>query len=290
MVEKLEGIIISDPSYDKNTKGYDGKPIRYENDIIAFNWNLVFESEIEHDDYYDCDTILFNVILGKKEIVNKINVNDNGFSYPSTCDIKCYEIGMDRACFCMGSKKNFAMYGEEMAINTGTDGFLGNCYEIKLHMLQSEYPDAILFMGAIDADFISEKELFETICAGFDAKVLELNKNKSLNTKVNEAVQKQMNEEIQSDTIKDLIQIGFGRKSDFKATVWKYANQLMEVLADEGLVVEHDYGRGKGKWDIKDNKMSISDVVLHAKDLEHPKIADIVVKFEAYKVRLEKER
>lgn len=140
IVEKLEGIVISDPWYGKEVW------CRYENGIYATNWKMEFESNVEHDDEYNFDTIVFNVKLGKSEILSKIKVNDNSFSYPSSLDVKEYTIGMDTACFCIGSKKNYEKYGNGMAINTGADGILGNVYEMKLKMLNSKQPDAILFM------------------------------------------------------------------------------------------------------------------------------------------------
>ena len=282
IIEELDGIVVSDPWYGKDVW------CRYESDIQASNWKLEFECEIEHDNEYNFDTVVFNVKLGKPEIISKIKMNDNGFSYPSTLDIKEYTIGMDTACFCIGSKKNYEKYGNGMAINTCTDGILGDVYEMKLKMLNSKQPDAILFMGAIDADFINQEELFKAICRGFDGKELYI--DKPLEDKLKH-IQGHIKERNDSG-IKELVNIGFGNKSDFRPTIWNYANKLMEVLAEERLVEEHNFGRGKGKWKFVDDKMSIDVVIEKAKELKNPKIKEITKKYANYltKLRSQKER
>lgn len=144
------------------------------------------------------------------------------------------------------------------------------------------------YLCVIDAVFINQEELFKAICRGFDGKELYIDKSIEDKLKLIQGHIKERND----SGIKELVNIGFGNKSDFKPTVWNYANKLMEVLAEEGLVEEHNFGRGKGKWKLVDDKMSINEVIEKAKKLNTLKIEEITKKYANYltKLRSQKER
>ena len=68
--------------------------------------------------------------------------------------------------------------------------------------------------------------------------------------------------ENERDVMETLVMIGFCQKSFYKPTVWKYANRMMQELEKIGLVVPHDFGRGKGKWIFSNtyNHLSVKDI------------------------------
>ena len=271
VIKKLDGIVISDPSYNKDVW------CRYESNIKDTNWNMVFNSKKEKDNEYGFESIDFNLSIGNPKVLDKIEIENDSISYPASLKVKEFEIGMDTACFCCGSMKNYKLLEESMSISTGTDGMMGSVYEFKFP--GQDNPVAIVFQGEIDADFISEEELFKSFCSGFDAN--EINKN--LDEIVYDAANKKKEISYQKEDLVDhLVHVGFGRKSDVKATVWNYANKLMIELEKQGVVKAHDFGRGKGKWKICDDNKTIADIVKYAKEHETPAMEKITFNYLKY--------
>lgn len=163
-IKKLNGIVISDPSYGQDVK------CRYQSDRKYEKWQYEYSSISRKEKYKDFtfSMIDFCLKLGSSDVIQEIKINeeDSSFSYPSDFKMKEFRIGMDTACFCIGSKTNYDAFGESMAIDTGTDGYLGVVFEFVPS--GKSKPVAILFLGNIDGNLISEEELYRSIMSGFD--------------------------------------------------------------------------------------------------------------------------
>lgn len=66
--------------------------------------------------------------------------------------------------------------------------------------------------------------------------------------------------------IKELVKIGFCQPKNYKRTVWKYANEMMELAVDMGLAKPYDYGLGKGKYTCDGNISSVADKMVSNDD------------------------
>lgn len=166
IVPELDGIVISDPWYEK------GVWCRYESDVKGKDWKMEMNTEIVEDEEYEMfSSIDFTMKLALPSLAPYISIGKESIRYPQSLQMKEYDIGMDTACSCCGSQKNYEMLGESMAIRTGTDGLLGTVYEFRSG--KTNEVCAVVFMGSIDAEMINPNELTAEFCAGFDAVELE---------------------------------------------------------------------------------------------------------------------
>lgn len=266
----LNGIIISDPSYSNDVW------CRYESNVVGKDWSMFFDSHTTADNEFpEFSYIDFSLIIGNEEIASRIRKIDDRIVYPAKLEVNSFEIGMDTACFCCGAKDKVNHFGEMMAINTGTDGLLGDVYEFKLN----GKVEAIYFMGSIDASFIDERGLFQHFKSGFDA----IEKEQTLQENI-KAAKKRTESDLYGHVIDNLILIGLGNKKDFKPTIWKYASRFMEEIQKLGYAVPHDYGRGKGKWDLVN--MSKEDVIQQVLKQMTPEMWKIILGYQNYQDKM----
>ena len=131
MISKIDHIIVSDPSYDKNVW------CRYENDHFnANNWTADIQLQ-------DVDETIEGYCIAGTDIgimLHHPSVNarmeQDRIRFPSIYKLNKYTIGIDRACVSIGvnekaseiaNEKNSSEYGT--ALHTLTDGQFGTVYE-----------------------------------------------------------------------------------------------------------------------------------------------------------------
>lgn len=173
-IDKIDRIIISDPSYDKNVT------CRYEkNNINGANWDVNF---VIHDvsdkvsDSISINGIEFFVLLHKEN--EHCQLKENGsFSYYSKNEIKETDIGMDTACVAFGINKyandienSREDWQPDCALNTLTDGLFGYVKEGSCNNELS----FIWFSGYITDDAVLSKEdVIDYIATQLEIKGLE---------------------------------------------------------------------------------------------------------------------
>jgi len=153
--------VFSDPSYGSDVW------CQYRKDFSDKNWFMSLETK---DGEYN--SIDFSIKLGRPSFVDNFKLEAKGdelrMFYPQRYNLESVELGMDTACIFCGTKENFVNWGEEAAINTGTDGLFGDLY---VFTVKGEAQPAGFFLNAfIDKTFITEKELFQELTACFEGK------------------------------------------------------------------------------------------------------------------------
>ncbi|HCQ5967491.1 TPA: hypothetical protein ACVT6Z_001440 [Clostridioides difficile] len=98
---------------------------------------------------------------------------------------------------------------------------------------------------------------------------------------MNEIIEKKLNIEL-DNIIERLIEIGFCKPKYYKATVWKYANLVMQELCGMGLAYPCDFGRGNGKYNT-----NIDEEVIYKKAKESTKIQEYSKKYLNYITKFE---
>lgn len=171
LIENLNHIVISDPSYKKDVW------CRYEkNDLSEKNWKVdlqIYPVKTKYKDY-DIGGTEFYLLLQKDKRDCKID-EEGTIRYLSDIEIKDYTIGMDTACIALGindSAKEIIDSREdwqpECAIRTGTDGTFGEVTEgIKDGKLCF-----LLVTGYFDEDFCNENNIFDYLKEHFEIKDL----------------------------------------------------------------------------------------------------------------------
>ncbi|MCC0645427.1 hypothetical protein KGF41_14265 [Clostridioides sp. ZZV14-6150] len=99
---------------------------------------------------------------------------------------------------------------------------------------------------------------------------------------MNKTIKNNLNIEI-NNTIEHLIGIGFCEPKYYKATVWKYANLVMQELCNMGLVCPFDFGRGKGKY-----QTNIDKEIIYKRAKESRKIQEYSKKYLNYITKIKK--
>ncbi|MCC0726439.1 hypothetical protein KGF36_11520 [Clostridioides sp. ZZV14-6009] len=100
---------------------------------------------------------------------------------------------------------------------------------------------------------------------------------------MNKTIEKNSNIEL-NNIIERLIGIGFCEPKYYKATVWKYANLVMQELCNMGLAYPFDFGRGKGKY-----KSNADEVTIYKKAKESTKIQEYSKKYLNYITKFEEQ-
>lgn len=161
-IEKLDHIVLSDPSYDKDVL------CRYEKDNInGRNW--LVNLEIAPD---GVDNVFVMTLRRNKNFL----IRNSQMLVPTETEINKYALGMDTACMAMGinaiAKEINSCRDDwqpDCAIGTGTDGLFGEVHEGLLgDELQFLVIDGIVYSG-----FCSEDELLEYLTNNFEIKDLE---------------------------------------------------------------------------------------------------------------------
>lgn len=98
---------------------------------------------------------------------------------------------------------------------------------------------------------------------------------------MNEIIEKKSNIEL-DNIIERLIGIGFCQPKYYKATVWKYANLVMQELCNMRLVYPFDFGRGKGKY-----KSNADEETIYKRAKESTKIQEYSKKYLNYIAKFE---
>lgn len=177
-IERLDKIVISDPSYGKDVT------CRYEReDVDAKDWLIDIQINPIKDIY---DSKMGKVDISYKEIFIFMKVKheigellENGkFSYRKTNELKNIRIGMDTACIAMGINKNadeicdsIDEWQPECSLNTLTDGLFGEVVEGSV----AGVTNFIFIMGSIDDDAeYSEEDLIKYFEKQFEIKNLSL--------------------------------------------------------------------------------------------------------------------
>lgn len=127
-INKLNHIIISDPSYDKDvTCRYEKENLREKNWTIDIEINSVVE-KIED---FTCKGVEFFLFLCKDKQLGELKEKGT-ISYLRGVRLKEYKIGMDTACVAIGINEKAKEIVEsrdcwqpEMSLNTLTDGYFG---------------------------------------------------------------------------------------------------------------------------------------------------------------------
>lgn len=127
-INKLNHIIISDPSYDKDvTCRYEKENLREKNWTIDIEINSVVE-KIED---FTCNGVEFFLFLCKDKRLGELKEKGT-ISYFRGVKLKEYKIGMDTACVAIGINEKAEEIVEsrdcwqpEMSLNTLTDGYFG---------------------------------------------------------------------------------------------------------------------------------------------------------------------
>lgn len=134
-IEKIDKIIVSDPSYDEDVT------CRYErNNLNAKDWKInisIQKVKDEINEKFTIEGIEFFILLQSPKEMCKLK-DDGSFSYLSKNKISNVDIGMDTACVALGInsfvdeiKKQKNNWQPECTLNTLTDGFFGNVKEGK---------------------------------------------------------------------------------------------------------------------------------------------------------------
>ncbi len=157
-IEKLDKIIISDPSYG------DDVSCRYErNNLNEKEWKIeivINDFEQKYEDGIDVKGIEFYVLMSKDR-ENCILNDDGSFKYLRKNKIEEIELGIDTACISIGIngfateiKNSGEEWQPEFALNTLSDGLFGEVKEGKTN----DNINFIWFNGFLDEDTGYTKE------------------------------------------------------------------------------------------------------------------------------------
>ena len=178
-ITKLDQIIVSDPSYDKDIW------CRYENNKANMNNCRVQINIAKYHDIISADEIArtmpeelksqvtsdlelegveFQVLISDSRF--NFQLDDGGFSHPMWVNLKEYTIGMDTACVSLGVNEKANEIRREKdawqpasALTTLTDGEFGVVYEGKTP--KEKYNVCIYISGNFDADTGHTEELIK---------------------------------------------------------------------------------------------------------------------------------
>ena len=161
-IEKLDHIVLSDPSYDKDVL------CRYEKDNInGRNWLVNLEIAPDGVD---------NVFVMTLRKNNNFLIRNSQMLVPAETEINKYALGMDTACMAMGinaiaQEINSCRddWQPDCAIKTGADGLFGEVHE----GLLGDELQFLVIDGIVDSGFCSEEELLEDLTNNFEIKDLE---------------------------------------------------------------------------------------------------------------------
>ncbi len=150
-IEKLNHIIISDPSYEESVT------CRYEkNNLKEKNWfvDIDIKPVVEKIEDFTAKGTEFFLFLGKDRRLSELKENGT-IRYMGGVEIEEYEIGMDTACVALGidAKADEIIelrddWQPECSLNTLTDGFFGRVREGKLQ----NHTVFICLSGYLDED------------------------------------------------------------------------------------------------------------------------------------------
>lgn len=126
-IEKINHIVISDPTYDRGTWcRYEKVGLKEKDWVIDINTETI-EREIYGHNYSENE---FSILLKKDNEI--CSFEDNKLNYKKGIYLKKCEIGMDTACIALGINKNANEIIEskdewqpDCAIRTGSDGIFG---------------------------------------------------------------------------------------------------------------------------------------------------------------------
>ena len=187
-IEKINHIVISDPTYTNDVK------CRYEKDNFgekdwAVDLNITpVETKVGeyHIKGYDV-----SILLKKNSNSCKVD-NDGNLKYYNNIDLKEYTIGMDSACVAFGvndKAKEIINSQEEWqppcAIKTGGDGIFGEVIE----GFENGKTSFIWITGYFEDEFVNENELFDYLIKQFELK--ELNKENLILNENNRILKKE---------------------------------------------------------------------------------------------------
>ena len=179
-INKINQIIVSDPSYDEDVS------CRYEKTKLNLtDWDVTIdikESSITEQGI-TVNGIDFIILLNKPS-VNCNFTKDGDFSYPSDNKIKEFDIGMDTACVSLGINKytdyirgDRDTWQSDSALKTLTDGLFGYVYE-GTNKATNEM-SFIYISGYLDEDTgYSIEDIIDYISDSFEIK--ELTKEKDV--------------------------------------------------------------------------------------------------------------
>lgn len=171
-IEKINQIIVSDPSYDNSVS------CRYErNNINGTNW--IFDMEInkvtEKIDEIEIKGLEFFVLLKNPKQYCKLN-EDGSISYSSKNKITKTEIGIDTACVAIGInsfsdniREKIGEWQPDNSLSTLYDGLFGSVREGKI----GNQVNFICISGYLDEDTgYSIRDITEYITTQFEVKEL----------------------------------------------------------------------------------------------------------------------
>lgn len=228
-IEKLNHIVLSDPSYNKNVW------CRYEkNNLKQKNWYVDLEiNPIQHK----LGNVVYNgyeFFLILKNEDDLCNLNDKkGFEYYSDIKTTEYEIGTDTACVGMGIND----YADEIieskdewqpdcTLRTGGDGIFIDLIEGR----KNREVCFIAFRGMLPDFVIEENQLFEYLANQFELTDLEIIRNDSKENK-NTLNEKDIVEVYQCTIATDKGEYINIRNNKFKSDI---DGKVLTIINDDG--------------------------------------------------------